>query len=376
MPRKPKRKRSEIEEDSSPTHIPTKRRRSKRIANKQNADNDPDLKPLLVTTAGHVDPGNSAHTTTSTTHQSGPQSRHQDALNSPLFDDTCLYAMLEVFFVAYNVDDTDDTSLRDDLWEWLWQWEQSASAYYRILITPVYEHDVFEIRVDSVHGIACGLLTEFVGTRLTFEYYYSYSRRNIWGGWRFFHRGRGIKHDVYGNLYDENTAIQPSQLWKQIIWLKQLKMELMYQKYGGCNMSKMHLSHYFYAHHNFNEINGDHNVYINHMPPYQNANNSLKMRDKRNRIKRDKFDVYSYHMAQIFDNVWCKQRKMNKHSIRLNHDDVSLMIGTKMKMRCALCHQTYHICRSVHLCDSFKGYFTASDLYQRHKSMVLDWKDT
>ena len=148
----------------------------------------------------------------------------------------------------------------------------------------------------------------------------------------------------------------------------------MYKKYGGCNMSKMHLAHYFYGHHNFNEIDGNHDVYINKFPPYQNSNNNVKHKDKRNVIRRDKFDVYSYNMSQIFDKTWCRNHNIQKSSIRLNHDDLSLILGTKIKMQCAQCYQTYHICRAVHVCACFKGCFFHKDLYQRHKSMVMDWK--
>ena len=287
-------------------------------------------------------------------------------------------------FIGYGIKEDEDNNLKDDIWEWLWEWEQRASSYYRILIIPVYEHNVFEVRVDSNHGIPSGLEYEFILTKLTFEYYYAYSRRNIWGGWKFVHNGKCIKHDIYGHIFSEEQAIQPSKIWKQIVWFKQLKMELMYKKYGVMNMSKMHLAHYFYGHHNFNQINGDHDVYINKFPPYQNMNNCGRQKngddkngDKRrgHKERKDKFDIYSYHMAQIFDNVWCKNHEISETAITLNHDDLSLILGTKHKMRCAQCHQTYIMCRAVNLCDCFKGLFIVKDLYQRHKSMVMDWNN-
>eukprot|EP01083_Nonionella_stella_P084570 234159_1 len=287
--------------------------------------------------------------------------------NQYLFDDTCLYSLLEVFLVGY---DLKYESVRDDLWEWLWFWEQRASAFYRILITPVYEHNLFEIRVDSVHGIHCGLLSQFLLTGLTFEYYYAYSRDNIWGGWQFCSNHKVLKHDIYGKIFGDAQCIDPSKIWKQIIWFKQLKMELMYKKYGGINMNKMHLTHYYYGHHNFNQIDGNHDVYINKFPPYQTGMSASNNSNK----KMDKFDVYSYNMAQIFDNSWSKNHVINRNSIQLNVDDLSLILGTKEKMKCAQCYQTFHLCRAIKLCDCFKGCFVFDDLYHRHKSMVMDWK--
>ena len=302
--------------------------------------------------------------------------------NQHLFDETCLYSLLEVFIVAYDLnnnknntnDENDGIHLRSDIWEWLWEWDHYASSYYRILITPIYGHNAFEIRVDSIHGIQCGLLSEFLLNGLTFEYYYAYSRRHIWGGWKFCHKQKVIKHDIYGNIFggggcngNDMTIIEPSKIWKQIIWFNQLKMERMFRKYNRFNMSRKNLEHIFYAQQNFKQIEGNPDIYINKFPPYQNANNNKKG----NKIK---YDPYAQEMSQMFDQVWCKQHQITRDTIRLNHDDLELILGTKQKMRCAQCHQTYLICQAVKLCECFKGLFFAKDLYQRHKSMVMDWK--
>ena len=301
------------------------------------------------------------------------KTKHKDKksvdYNAYLFDSTCLYSMLEVFLIGYDLNscsqnDEEKESIRDDLWEWLWIWEQRASAYYRILITPVFDHNVLEVRVDSIHGIQCGLLSELLLNGLSFEYFYAYSRKQIWGGWKFCHKQRVIQHNIYGNIFDREYQCiwQPPKIWKHIIWFKQLKMELMYKKYGAHNMNHRHLNHYRYGHQQFKQIDGSH------------QNPKTRKKSKGNVQSNKEIDFESYHMAQIFDTSWCKMHEINEHSIRLNVDDLSMILGTKQKMRCAQCHQTYHLCRAVKLCDSFKGCFVVRDLYQRHQSMVEEWK--
>merc|ERR1712187_581104 len=108
------------------------------------------------------------------------------------------------------------------------------------------------------------------------------------------------------------------------------------------------------------------------------GNGNANAKTKKKRMQQQNaaaFDVESYQMAQIFDNAWCKMHVINATSIRLNVDDLSMILGTKLKMRCAQCHQTHHLCRAVKLCECFCGYFVENDLYRRHQSMVEDWKE-
>ena len=287
---------------------------------------------------------------------------NNDSNDEYLFDNTCLYCLLEVFLIGYDINTNTNNNIDDDihynkslkyyLWEWIWLWHQKASSFNRILITPLNNFKLFEIRVDNIYGKPCGLQNELKNSNMTFEYYYGYSRLNVWGGWKFFMKGKLIKSEIYGNI-DSNTGnndsnmdsinddnnvnvngiyniVMPPLMWKNIIWIRQLEMELMYKKYNGINR---------------NLFNNNENKRIN---------------------------IYNENMNSIYDKNWFKNRFNNEYNITLNPNDISLIFGTKIEMICGSCKQIYILCKSFNICNNFKGYFKYFDLYQRHQALIMD----
>ncbi len=239
------------------------------------------------------------------------------------------------------------------LWRWLWMWERQAAGHHRISIKHVPQFYLFVVRVDNTHGIPSGLQEELKNASFTFEYYYAYSRGDIWGGFRSFHNKQCFSNHLYGLLKvkekkkkKRKSLSPPPILWKNLIWIRQIEMELEQSKGGGTYAT--------YANSNANN-NKEHPLFDNEWYRGHRSTPNGSVRS---------FFIFTQMHALLF---FCIEMTMNPI-------DLSKMFGVRVEMLCGQCGQSNAMCRSLDVCPCFKGYFPFKDLYDRHKCLVMDYR--
>ncbi|ETO35717.1 hypothetical protein RFI_01345 [Reticulomyxa filosa] len=186
----------------------------------------------------------------------------KDAPTQPreyLFDESCIYSLLEVFLIQFG--SKEEKRL---FYKWFWLFERDAGlfvicffffflkkkkgvqafctfqkkkkctkkkgAHYRIILIPMPDFHMFEVRIDSLHGIPSNLEQQLYGV-FNFEYYYAYCYGHHWGGWKLYEKtGRCVANQQYNW-----TSKKPPQMWKNVMWIRQIEMELRHEqnKYMG-----------------------------------------------------------------------------------------------------------------------------------------------